>query len=173
MAENITFELMKLIVSFLTPLIILFIGIFISRKIEKMKSFLSKEKDWQNWWANKFLQTAHDFNNSVTNIVTGLFQYNQIEKEKLSNWQEDLKEKENAIRSSMEELQVYEWEIQNYVIFANKQGHNLLKKQNNLLGLLRDLFNEKQGDLEKIRQCQFEFNQSIRLAHAELLGLKN
>ena len=68
-----TIEILKLVASFLTPLVILTLGIVINRKLESTKAELSKEMDWQNWWAGKLLANCHDYNESITNIVTGLF----------------------------------------------------------------------------------------------------
>jgi hypothetical protein len=57
-----TIEILKLVSSFLTPLIVLILGIAINRKLEIAKTALSKEKDWQNWWASEFLRVCRDYN---------------------------------------------------------------------------------------------------------------
>ncbi|MDK9708534.1 MAG: hypothetical protein OEL83_15940 [Desulforhopalus sp.] len=75
-------EILKLVASFLTPLIILILGIVINRRLETTKALLLREKEWQNWWAEKFLAACHGYNESVTDIVTGLLQLKQIEDEK-------------------------------------------------------------------------------------------
>ncbi|MBM4274273.1 MAG: hypothetical protein FJ134_07420 [Deltaproteobacteria bacterium] len=74
-------EILKLIASFLTPLIILIIGIIINRRLEKIKTTFVKEKDWQSWWASKFLDVAHEYNSAISECVTGLFRIKQINDE--------------------------------------------------------------------------------------------
>jgi hypothetical protein len=169
--NEMTMEVLKLVASFLTPLIILILGIVINKKLESAKAVLSKEKDWQNWWAGKFLSTCHNYNESVTDIVTGLFQVKQIEDEKLSGWENESKENLNDIRHSMRKLQYLDWEIQNYIQFAHEHGPTVLEKGKNLYGLIGSLTSKRQGNLEEIRKIQFEFNNAVRLAHAEILGL--
>ncbi len=166
-----TIEILKLVASFLTPLIILILGIVINRKLEGAKAALSKEKDWQNWWAEKFVNACHAYNECVTNIVTGLFQIKQIEDEKLPGWENDAKEKSNDIRQSMRRLQLLDWEFQNYIQFAQKHGPAVYEKEKKLYTLIGNLIASKQGNLEEIRKIQFEFNDAVRLAHGEILGI--
>jgi hypothetical protein len=45
-------------------------------------------------------------------------------------------------------------------------------KEKILFQLLKNLFLKKQENLEKIRKAQFEFNEAVRLAHAELLTME-
>src|SRR5262245_7141688 len=128
-----TIEILKLVSSFLTPLIILILGIVINKKLERFKAVLakelesakavlSKEKDWENWWAGKFLNVCHDYNDHVSDVVTRLFQAEQIEDEKLSEWDSD-------IRQSLRKLQYLDWEIQNYIQFAHQHGPTVLEKE--------------------------------------------
>ena len=169
--DKTTIEILKLIASFLTPLIILIVGIFINNKLEGAKVALSKEKEWQNWWAEKFVVACHSYNECVTTIITGLFQIKQIEEEHLSGWEKDTEEKLSEIRQSMRRLQYLDWEIQNYIQFSKKHGSDALKKAKKLFELIGKLIGTKQGDLEEIRKVQFEFNDAIRLAHGEILGI--
>lgn len=165
-------EILKLVASFLTPLIILILGIVINRKLESAKAVLSKEKDWQNWWAGKFLSVCHDYNENVSHIVTDSFQLKPIEDEKLSGWESELKQKYSDIRKSMRKLQYLDWEIQNYIQFAHERGPTVFKTEKELFGLIASLMSKRQGDLKEIRKVQFKFNDAVRRAHAEILGLK-
>lgn len=166
-----TMEILKLVASFLTPLTILILGIVINRRLESAKAVLSKEKDWQNWWAGKFLSSCHGYNECVTDIITGLFQLIQIEDEKLSGWENESKEKLSDIRRSMRKLEYLDWEFQNYLQFAHKHGATVFEKGKELFRLIGGLISKRQGDLEEIRKAQFEFNDAVRLAHGEILGL--
>jgi pyruvate/2-oxoacid:ferredoxin oxidoreductase alpha subunit len=170
-----TIEILNLVSSFLTPLIVLILGIAINRKLEIAKTALSKEKDWQNWWASEFLRVCRDYNSCITDVVVGLYQWAQIQEEKLPGWEDEAEKKLNSVRQAMRELQRLEWEIQNYARFAHNHGDSVLKNADNLFKLTAELIDklkrEKRGNVEPIRQAQFEFNQAVRLAHAEILGL--
>ena len=78
-------EILKLIASFLTPLIILILGIVINKKLESAKAALSKERDWQNWWAGKFLSVCHDYNDDISKIVNPILNQTSNEFQGISN----------------------------------------------------------------------------------------
>lgn len=164
-------EVLNVIASFLTPLVLLFLGIVINRWLEANKSLSAKEKDWQNWWAEKFLEIAHQYNTNITKFVTGLHQANQIANEKLQGWEDELKQKESSIHRSIRELQYLDWEIQNFTQFARVNGDDVLRTQKQLFDLAGRLIDKKQGNLEEIRNVQSKFNEAVRLAHAEILKI--
>ena len=171
--DNQTLEILKLVASFLTPLILLLFGILLNKRLEERKLNITKEKGWQEYWANKFLDVAHDYNTCVTAIVTGLFQLKQISDEKLAGWDNDVKQKEVEVRNKIRKLQYLEWEIQNFVQFVPKKGDSVKEAVKELYSLLANLINTKQGNLEEIRNAQFRFNDSVRLAHAEMLEISS
>lgn len=169
--NDLTMDILKLIASFLTPLIILILGIAINRRLESAKATLSKEKDWQNWWASQFLSVCHDYSSNITDIVAGLYHLEQINEEKLSGWENELNEKISIMRQSLRNLQYLEWEIQNCSQFAQEHGTTVIETGKKLYALTGSLIDKKQGNIEDIRQSQFEFNSAVRAAHAEILGL--
>ena len=169
--KMIELDILKLVVSATTPLVILILGILINRTLEKNKVALSKEQDWQNWWAGKFLDIAHSYNTAVSECVTSVSTIQQIGSEKLPGWEKEFKEKETAIRLNVRNLQYLDWEIQNYIQFAPSKGLVVKDKQKQLFDLLAELLASRQEDFENIRAVQFDFNEAIRLAHAEILDL--
>jgi hypothetical protein len=169
--NELTMEMLKLVASFMTPLIILILGLVINRKLESSRVALSKKKDWQNWWAAKFLDVCNDYSTSITDIVTGLYQIPQIENGKLPGWERELEETVCSVRQSMRRLQYLDWEIQNHIQFTPSHGPSILKWEKVLYNTIACLTEKKQGDLEEIRKLQFGFNKAVMLAHAEILGL--
>lgn len=170
MDEN-TYKISKLIISFLTPLIVFIFGLVFNRKLENTKTFLLKEKDWQNWWANKFLFVSHEYSNNISKIITDLFLFKQINKEKYLNWKKESNDLLIEIQKTMNKLQYLEWEIQNYTKYSKNYGNSVYEKAKKLFNLIGLLISKKEGNLESIRTTQFEFNDSVRLAHREILGL--
>lgn len=169
--DNNTLEILKLVASFLTPLLLLIFGVLLNKKLETSKSILAKEKGWQEYWSAQFVEVAKEYNHSVTDCVTGLFVIKQISDEKLTDWEDDLNQKEQTIRLSIRRLQFLDWQIQNFIQFSVKSGGEVKNKQKHLFSLLANLIGTKQGDLEEIRNAQFEFNEAVRLAHAEMLAI--
>lgn len=53
---KMAFEIVKLCISFLTPILVLVAGLLISRKLEKNKLEILKEKEWQVKWAELFFK---------------------------------------------------------------------------------------------------------------------
>ncbi|MDD2902272.1 MAG: hypothetical protein PHU44_07535 [Syntrophales bacterium] len=169
--ETKTIEILKLVASFLTPLVIVIIGIIIQRHLEKIKIAFAKEKDWQSWWASKLLNVADEYNTSVSELVTSCYQLVQINDQKLSGWEDEDKILSDKIKQIIYKMQFLNWEIKNYIQFAKKCRSLVEDKENTLYGLLKSLLTKKQGNLEEIRKAQFEFNEAVRLAHAELLTI--
>lgn len=168
-------ELAKLVVSILdsviTPLIILILGISINRTLERTKVTLSKEQEWQNWWAKKLLGISHDFNVAISECLTNIFALGQIAHEKLSGWEIEHKQKETSLRDKIRLIQFLDWEMQNYLQFAPTKGQEVKAKQEELVRLVADLLRTRQPNFKEIKSVQFEFNELLRLAHAEILQI--
>jgi len=150
----------------LTPILALIAGLLISRKLEKNKLEVLKEKEWQVKWAELFFKQATDFNDSITNIITLLFLL-QTEKDK-QVFDEMLKK----IKASMNRSSEIDWNIRNYAQFSKNYQDEVVKTQQELMNSIRQLVDEKKGDLEKIRKQQFEYNDAVRKAHSEILKMK-
>ena len=163
---KMTLEVLKLCISLLTPILVLIAGVLISRKLEKNKLEVLKEKEWQVKWAELFFNQATDFNDSITNIITLLFLL-QTEKDK-QVFDEMLKK----IKASMNRTSEIDWNIRNYAQFSKSYQEEVVKTQQELMNSIRLLIDEKKGDLEKVRKQQFEYNDAVRKAHSEILKMK-
>ena len=161
-------ELLKLIATFLTPLTILLIGIFINKRLEKNKIELTKEKDWQISWAKLLFDNSNELNENISLLVTSLFElqkkpYNKETEQRIYN----------DFNRSIKRIQILEWNIQNYTQFALLNGNAVVEKQKLLLKQLRTIIENKHGDIEVVRKTQFEYNDALRKAHAEILNIRN
>lgn len=157
------FEILQIIASFITPLTILLLGIVINKSIEKNKISILKEKEWQVSWAETFLKKAIELNEHVSMIIILLYHLNSKSTNK------DLKEK---INTTIFKLHYLEWDIRNFVQFAENKDE-LINKQVELLTIISKIFEEKQGDLEAVRKIQADYNCLVRIAHNNILNSKN
>lgn len=157
-----------MIASFLTPLTILLIGIFINKRLEKNKIELTKEKDWQISWAKLLFDTSNELNENTSLLITSLFELQK---------KPDNKDLEQQILSDfnryVNRIQVLEWNIRNYTQFAVINGDTVVQKQKLLLKQIQTIIENKQGDMEAVRKTQFEYIDALRKAHAEILNIKN
>lgn len=162
-------ETLQVISSFLTPLILLIFGIMLNRRLEQNKIEMEKKKDWQSWWAGKFLEVAHEYNSAVSRFVTGLSKVAQLQNEQHPGWEDSANAELARLNEIIHRLQYLDWEIQNYTQFARKTGPEVTGTQRTLFNLLSSLAANLKGDLEEIRAAQFKFNQALRQAHEEIL----
>jgi len=164
--EQLTIEIIKLVVSLLTPLLILVIGVVITKKIEKNKLSVLKEKEWQVKWAEIFLKQATDFNNNISLVICSLFRL-QTE----SN-QTKIDEIIKIISNCNILMSEIDWNIRNYAQFSKKYGIIVVEKQQKLMESIQTLISERKGNLEEIRKQQFEYNDSVKKAHSDILNMK-
>ena len=168
---QMTIEILKLIISFLTPIIILILGLLINKSIEKNKKSLLQEKEWQVRWSDTFLIRAIKFEENISVIVTKLSQLQENSQNK--NEVIAKKKKEDLLKSmnnNFADIQYLGWDIQNFSQFAVMNNENLIQKQVELTNAVQDILANKQSDLEKIRAIQFDYNKLVRKAHSEILN---
>ena len=160
-------EILKLIASFLTPLIVLVLGLIINKTIERNKITLLKEKEWQVRWAETFLTRAIKFEEEISLVVASLHRLQSTEQGK------DKDEILKTIKQSIGNIQYLDWDIKNFVQFAEKNSKDVMDKQHELMIIIADIIKNSQGDLEKVRKIQFDYNKAVRQAHNEILNAKN
>lgn len=167
-------EIAELISSFATPLVVAFFGYIISRKLDGLKT----TSEWKKVWAEKFLQCSNTFSDSASKIVVNVSLWSETNKQQQENWEEiaDIKHKE--ILKHLDQISLYDWELQNYVQFAKKNKDSFIDAEKNLHKLLAELIayckkpDGSHFDLEAIRTAQFEYNKTARDVHSELMGIK-
>jgi hypothetical protein len=102
-------EILKLIISLLTPLIVLVLGLRLSKKLERNKIGVLKEKEWQVKWADLFFNQAIEFNTNISIIVCALFDLQRVEPNS-----ENEKEINTKISKSGNKISQADWDIQNF-----------------------------------------------------------
>ena len=163
--EIMCIEVWKLIVSLLTPIIVLVLGLKISRNLERKKIGVLKEKEWQVKWADLFFNEAIEFNTNISIIVCALFDLQKAEPK--SNNEKELNDR---ITKSGNAISQTDWNIQNFSQFAVANNSSLKEKQSKLIAKLTEIMSNRKGDLEEVRQLQFEYNKIVRKVHSEILN---
>ncbi len=163
---EITIEYLKIGVSILTPLTIILFGIIINRKLEKNKMQLLKEKEWQIIWASRFIETANELNDNISHLIITLFDFQNVKE-----GTDEYIEKYNLYMKYQNNIKITEWNIKNYTQFAEKNGQAVLGILKEILDGLGEIIKNRKGNIESIRQKQFDFNKAVRNAHAEIIKI--
>lgn len=161
-----TIEILKLSLSLLTPILVLIVGLIISKKLEKNKLNVLKEKEWQVKWAEMFLKHATDFNDNITIVICSLFNLqNETDQNKIT-------ETLTRISASSSRISEIDWNIRNYAQFSKLYQNDVISAQQKLMDSIRELISTRKGNLEEIRRQQFEYNKAVRNAHSEILNMR-
>jgi len=163
---QMTIEILKLCISLFTPILVLIVGLIVSKKLEKNKLDVLKEKEWQVKWAEMFLKQATDFNDDITIVICSLF---NLQSETDQNKIDEIKKKISASNNRISEI---DWNIRNYTQFSNTYEQEVISTQQKLMDSIRQLISTGQGSLEEVRKQQFEYNNAVRSAHSEILKMK-
>jgi len=120
---ELTLEVWKLIISLLTPLFVIVVGLIVSRKLEKNKLDVLKEKEWQVKWAELFLKQATDFNDNITSVIFSLFSLQDDQE------QSKIDEAIKRISTSNNHISEIDWNIRNYAQFSETYGNEVIQTQ--------------------------------------------
>ena len=82
-----------------------------------------------------------------------------------------IKEKEKLLWAASEKIQRTEWSLKTHVQFATKNRDAVLLNASKVMEQCAQLFKEKKGNLEEIREALYNFNAASKAAHRELLAL--
>jgi hypothetical protein len=156
-------QIVRIIVSLFTPILILIFGLKFSKSQEKGKLEALKEKEWQVKWAELFLNQAIQFNDNVSDIVCLI--------KKIENFRQEIPEIEIQINKKLFKLAEIEWHIQNYIFPAENEKNHFLETQKKILNTISKIYSEKgrNGNFEDIRDLQIQYNKSMRETHKEIM----
>jgi hypothetical protein len=171
-------EVLKLLASIATPVIIAIFGLRINQTIQRQNTIAQRQSSWLTKWADDFLKTASGFNDSATDLML-LYVVKGWEAMDYSTEGKDpgkLKLSLDDYRALSIKLNRGWLELSKFVAFAKVNGMGLEKAATALLSEAASWCNNGGGDLEGVRvfrQKQLDFNINVQKVHAELLGLND
>jgi hypothetical protein len=164
-------EILKLIASISTPIIVLIFGIIISRKIEDIKNESSIKRDWQIRWSESFYQTFQKFNTTVEELLVSLHKISELSKSGKGNNSPEIDNIINRMHVLTDDIQRNEFSLRTQLCYAPKSKNDILTLINNLFSILRVTLDTKKGNLDEIHQILSEINNKAKIAHKEILEL--
>ncbi|MAI63104.1 MAG: hypothetical protein CBB87_11610 [Micavibrio sp. TMED27] len=136
---------------------------------------LSAETEWHRTLASDFLEQANNFSKMASQIVVGISLWSSMQEEGKSD---DAERQNEEIRSYINKISLYEWELKKYSQFApcnadrfQESAQELFKLLRNLIAYCKDPKVDQPFNLEEIREAQFSFIKVSRALHKELLGI--
>lgn|SRR5574341_91432 len=170
MVNNEFVQMIQVISSIVTPIVILLLGLKLNKTLEANKASLAKDKEWRTEWGKRFYSSAIEFNAAVDDGVLLIFFVSEISREKLPGWEERIKQKQNSVYTSFERLQRAEWTLKTTVEFAPQSKDDVISSSHKIWMALSELWKNKQGNIDTIRSYLFDFNKAAMKAHREILG---
>lgn len=166
-------EVWRLVASFATPITIAIFGLLINGTIQRQNAISQRQSSWLTKWADGFLKTASDFNDSATNFLMLYVSIKWKAENNLPGTAEEQKSFHLDVMPLALALLRGRWEMSKYMGFAQVNGRNLEDAAQALFDEANSWISSKGGNIEAFRQRQLTFNANARKVHAELLGLKD
>lgn len=163
-------ETIQLISSISTPIIVLILGIIISRKIEDIKNQSVKKKEWQTKWSDNFFNIFQELNDTTESILFLLFEASELNKNGKGSSPE-CGEIINRINKLTSGLQKKEFAIRTQLYLAPQRSKEFVDLLHKLFEQITEVFTSKTGNLETIHSTLIELNQKAKLTHSEILEL--
>jgi hypothetical protein len=161
-------KILELLSSFMTPIVVLVLGLMLNKTIEKGKLSLLKNKEWQVKWADLFFNEAILFNNLVSESVSLLNELQNLSEENVNEINQIIR-KLNIEKYPM--LETTEWNIQNFIQLSNKDNaKELLSIQSEIFKEISSINNSGILDFESIRKKQHDYNKLARVIHNEIMN---
>ncbi len=171
MLSQTQIEELKLAASIATPLAIAIVGWFLNRTIQNQNAVAQRQSSWHTKWADDFLKTASEFNESATSFI--MLYYSLRVKADNNFPEEELKLSSSEILPLELALERVRWEISKFAGFAPLNGKRLEEASEALLQEALSWMKNRGGNVQEFRQKQLTFNTNARNVHAELLGFQD
>ena len=166
-------EIIQLVISALTPMVVLILGIKINNSIEKNKSQILKEKNFDELWAMKLVTIADEYNTTVENFVAIISKLRDIQQKKPKGWKNEENEILKKLSRNNQSIQKLNWKISLFTEFCKKEAINVINAEKELNDTMAELLENGKINFDSIKEKLFKFNSTIKLAHAELLKIDN
>lgn len=159
-------ELIRLIVSAATPIVVFILGFFLLRCIEAIKDSVAMRSDFPRRWADNFFECCQDFMAALER-ETALLAYVSRLDDPNGEIGTPLQKENSTLHLLIGELEL---RIRRNVVFAPQNGSEVRATASSCFELLSKLMSAKQGNLDEIFEKVNLFNEKAKMAHAEMIG---
>jgi hypothetical protein len=152
--------------SLLPSVIVALIGMLLLRRLEGIKSEVSRRSDFNQKWADLFFDASNALMVSVEHIMTYAFLLVSDKNEnspKRIEWQQQMNEALNVLVENG-------YRIDRLSALAASKGPAAKKAADDLFESVKELFNTKRVNLGELRDKINTFNRTVREAHSEMIA---
>jgi hypothetical protein len=168
--DNTLIEIIKLISSIATPIIVLIFGILITQKIEYIKNEASKKKEWQTKWSENFFHIFQDFNLLVEDFLCSLFLLSELIKNKETNSSE-VDQLIGQITRIKDQFLRKNYAIRTQLCFSPQNSSEMIHLLDNLYDQISKVLKSKMGNIYEIQNTLAALNLQAKIVHSEILNL--
>jgi hypothetical protein len=162
-------EIIKIIVSAITPVAVVVLGVILLRKIEGIKAEVAKNSAFISKWAEEFWITCQEFMKCTERYMTLLHQLASL----LDKDDDVGKKYQRECTELNAKLPELELRIRRLVTFAPKNGKDVIAPAKDILSMLSSILKTGKGNFDDLFSKVDSFNQTARSAHAEMMGIKD
>ncbi|MCL2252694.1 MAG: hypothetical protein FWC12_12380 [Treponema sp.] len=165
-------KLIEIGIQILIPIVIVIMGLLLSRKLDKEKNNFELEKEWRIKWADAFYDVAYSYNNIITDCVMEIFKTDQVLNSNDSNKDIEIKKHDMSLLSLFRDLEKLNYKIDVFMCFNTKNSIEIKKLTNEILTSFQKYCSERKFNFDTFKKEQSDLNYSFRNAHNELLNSK-
>ncbi len=161
-----TYEIIKIVIQAIVPLLLFVFGILILRKTESIKTQIERQSHFTKRWADLFFETCHEFMNSVERVMALLNSIQQLEdpnNERGTRYQ-------NECSDLFPKIAELELKIRRMIFFAPQSGQSVRENASAIFNTLGDMIRNRQGNLDELYCHIANFNRAVHKAHDEMLS---
>lgn len=148
----------------ITPLLVFILGIRLLRSIESAKAQVERQSYFTKKWADCFFETCHEFMRGIERVLA-LLTHRQREN---PNDERGIKQQQECT-DYVTALTELELRIRRMVTFAPKNEQVVNYNTSTILQALSNMFNTREGNVDKIFSLIVQFNEAVKRAHGEML----
>ena len=157
--------ILKIIEILIIPISIGIVGTIISSKIDS-------KKNWETKWSENFFQLFQDYNKAVEDYLNTLFNYAEFCK-KGTQKAEDETPFIAQLHQISADIQRKEFGLRTQLCFAPKTSKEIMALTQKILEQINAIAQTKRTNIDAIHATLIELNKKARIAHGEMLRLKN
>jgi hypothetical protein len=159
-------EIIKIIISFLTPFLVFIFGIIFLRKTEKIKQEIVRRSNFAAKWSEEFFTVYKQFISDIEDIMSCLTQV-QSEKNEVRIQFYEKKLHEAALSTIKSELHISTM----LSSFPEIKSESFKKHMDSIIEALSEILKTKKGNLDPIKSDLSYFSKEARGIHSNLLKL--
>jgi hypothetical protein len=163
----IEMEIVKLIASVTTPIVLAILGILLLRHVETIKAQVAKRSDFKKRWADGFFETCQGLMLAVERCVALL---NSLQSSSDPNG-EFGKRCQKEFTDLFPHISELEFRIRRYVTLTPNNGDGVSKKAKAMVDYLGEIVRQRHGSIDTLFSKISDFNHAAISAHGEILGV--